>query len=131
MKSPNVPLAGNAPRKPQTSDSPLSPKAVYGGESAERLISARQRMITKKHQTGKRNRNGALRILAALRNRPVGARSALKLDSFLLDSRGEMGTAVPNPLLGALPQTPPGTSPWTLSRFARHEASWRNRPVGS
>ena len=41
---------------------------------------------------------------------------ALKLRSFLgLPSQT---------LLGALPQTPPGTSPWTLPRFARFEAAW-------
>ena len=36
MKSPNVSLS-KVTSKPQTSDSPLSPKAVYGGENAERL----------------------------------------------------------------------------------------------
>ena len=36
MKSPNVSLS-KVTRKPQPHDSPLSPKAVYGGENAERL----------------------------------------------------------------------------------------------
>ena len=45
MKSPNVSLS-KVTSKPQTSDSPLSPKAVYGGENAERLsVSLRARPI--------------------------------------------------------------------------------------
>ena len=53
----------------------------------------------------------------------VGRDAACSETAFPLTA---MGTAVPIPRLGALPQTPPGTSPWTLLRFALFSAILRD-----
>ena len=45
MKSPNVPNLTHASRFLQTHISPLSPKAVYGGECAKRLRAPRKRRL--------------------------------------------------------------------------------------
>ena len=117
----------------------LSSAGIFGREAAERpgipgAYSSPELLIrhdsntmaaSRLQSTGVRPRLCCFQISLRLReNSPSGPASLPDCFLFWIASRwGTLGLP-PHTLLGALPQTPPGTSPWTLPRFARFEAAW-------
>ena len=75
----------------------------------------------RKRETGRTPQPRAFSAADRLRRQ---RRSGSWTENDSLNGLGTLGLPSQT-LLGALPQTPPGTSPWTLHRFALHQAASR------